>query len=57
MKRMCNIVATGNGGRPVSPFGQCGSINLYSRDHITTRLISSKNSRLRVRLLDRFKPR
>ena len=57
MKRMRSIVSTGNGGRPRRPAGACGVTNATSVAQGTTRFISSRNSRLRVRLVERFNPR
>src|SRR3954447_10048896 len=53
---MRSIVSTLNGGRPVLAFGQCGSTICTSTAHGTTRSISSKNSRLRVFFVERFRP-
>src|SRR5215218_2759239 len=53
---MRSIVSTANGGRPVFARGQCGSTTCTSAGHGTTRSISSRNSRLRVFFVDRFRP-
>ena len=57
MKWIRNIVSTGNGGRPRLPSGACGNISATSLPHGTTRFISSRNSRLRVRLVVKSNPR
>ena len=54
---MRSIVSIANGGRPVLARGQCGSTICTSTAHGTTRSISSRNSRLRVFFVDRFRPR
>src|SRR4051812_2450571 len=46
-----------NGGLPVLLFGQCGSMICTSAFQGTTRSISSRNSRLRVFFVDKFRPR
>src|ERR1700712_5268675 len=57
IKWMRNIVSTGNGGRPRLPPGACGNTSATSSLHGTTRFISSRNSRLRVRLVVKSNPR
>ena len=46
-----------HGGRPRVPTGECELINSTNAAHGTTRLISSRNARLRVRFIVRFRPR
>ena len=46
----------GNGGLPVVAFGACGSTICTSAAHGTTRSICSRNSRLLVFFVDRFRP-
>ena len=55
---MRSIVSTANGGRPPLALGAgaCGAISDTSSAHGTTRFISSRNSRLRVRLVLRSYP-
>ncbi len=57
MKWIHNIVSTGNGGRPRLPSGACGDTIATSSPHGTARFISSRNSRLRVRLVVKSNPR
>ena len=57
MKWMRSIVSTGNGGRPRLPSGACGNTSATSSAHGTTPFISSRNSRLRVRLVVKSNPR
>jgi hypothetical protein len=54
----CAAWSTANGGRPplVPGCGACGAISDTSSAHGTTRFISSRNSRLRVRLVLRSNP-
>ncbi|SPD37293.1 protein of unknown function (plasmid) [Cupriavidus taiwanensis] len=54
---MRSIASTANGGRPRLPSGAYGAISITRSAHGTTRFISSRNSRLRVRLVDKFSPR
>ncbi|MCY1311198.1 hypothetical protein D9M70_614770 [compost metagenome] len=44
-------------GWPRLPSGAYGAISITKSAHGTTRFISSRNSRLRVRLVDKFSPR
>ena len=53
---MRSIVSMANGGRPVLLFGQYGSMISTRTFHGATRSISSRNSRLRVFFVDRFRP-
>jgi hypothetical protein len=57
-KWMRSMVSTANGGRPpLAPgAGAYGAISETSSAHGTTRFISSRNSRLRVRLVLRSNP-
>ena len=55
--RVRNMVSMAKGGRPVLDLGQCGSTTPTSTSHGTTLFICSRNSRLRVFLVDRFNPR
>ena len=57
MKWMRSIVSTAKGGRPRFPSGAYGVIRSTSACQGTTRSISSRNSRLRVRFVVRFSPR
>ena len=57
MKWMRSIVSTANGGRPRLPSGAYGVIRPTKAAHGTTRSISARNSRLRVRLVVRLRPR
>src|SRR5574337_947130 len=54
---MRSIVSIAKGGRPVLARGLCGSTICTNALQGTTRSISSRNSRLRVFFVDRFKPR
>ena len=54
---MRSIASTANGGRPRLPSGAYGAISITRSAHGTTRFISPKNSRLRVRFVDKFSPR
>lgn len=53
MKWMRSIVSMTNGVRPRLPSGAYGVIKLTRTAHGTTRSISARNSRLRVRLVVR----
>lgn len=47
---MRSMVATANGGRPALPAGAYGVISATNSVHGITRLVSPRNSRLRVLL-------
>src|SRR6218665_516368 len=57
MKWMRSIVSTANGGRPRLPSQAYRAISATNAAHGTTRSISARNSRLRVRFVVRFRPR
>ena len=57
MKWMRSSDSTGNGGRPRLPSGMNGTISATRADHGTTRSISSRNSRRRVRFVEVPNPR
>ena len=54
---MRSSISTGNGGRPLRPSGAYGAIKSTNSCHGTTCCICSRNSRLRVFLVERFRPR
>lgn len=57
MKWMRSNISTGNGGRPLRPSGAYGAISASISLQGTTCCICSRNSRLRVFLVERFRPR